>query len=307
MLSFSTSGIPFMPFKLRAAVRHHIPRQKFRITNWREYEAGLRNRGSLTVWFSNEAIAAWKGLPSGKQGGQLRYSELAIETALTLRVVFRLAPRQCEGLIGSIMHMLGIDLAVPDHTTLSRRARRLEVEPTHLNGAKNLHLIVDSTGLKLRCAGDWLQDKLGTGGKRRSWLKLHIGMDAESGEIVMVTDKLGSYGAAWVGMSRKSFSKRFSPAMSSCSTIWAHTRTRPSGRWFGPKVPSSSSCRPIALTSTPSSSSSPKSNTPCEKPWAAPSRRSRMPSRSSSKPSQNTNAQTTSQMQDTNQPKCEML
>jgi len=57
----------------------------------REYEAGLRNRGSLTVWFSNEAIAAWKGLPSGKQGGQLRYSELAIETALTLRVVFRLA------------------------------------------------------------------------------------------------------------------------------------------------------------------------------------------------------------------------
>lgn len=68
-----------MPFKLRAAVRHHIPRQKFRITNWREYEVGLRNRGSLKVWFSNEAIAAWKGLPSGKQGGQLRYSELAIE------------------------------------------------------------------------------------------------------------------------------------------------------------------------------------------------------------------------------------
>ncbi len=135
-----------MPFKLRAAVRHHIPRQKFRITNWREYEAGLRNRGSLTVWFSNEAIAAWKGLPSGKQGGQLRYSELAIETALTLRVVFRLALRQCEGLIGSIMHMLGIDLAVPDHTTLSLRARRLKVEPTHLNGAKNLHLRRDNQG-----------------------------------------------------------------------------------------------------------------------------------------------------------------
>ncbi len=98
--------------------------------------------------------------------------------------MFRLALRQCEGLTGSIMHMLGIDLAVPDHTTLSRRARRLEVEPAHLNGAKNLHLIVDSTGLKLRGAGDWLQDKHGTGGKCRSWLKLHIGMDAESGEIV---------------------------------------------------------------------------------------------------------------------------
>jgi Transposase DDE domain len=180
-----------MPFKLRAAVRHHIPRQKFRITNWREYEAGLRNRGSLTVWFSNEAIAAWKGLPSGKQGGQPRYSELAIETALTLRVVFRLALRQCEGLISSIMHMLGIDLAVPDHTTLSRRARTLKVDAKPHSGTNDLHLIVDSTGLKLRGAGDWLQDKHGTGGKRRSWLKLHIGMDAGSGEIVAsdLTDK----------------------------------------------------------------------------------------------------------------------
>jgi len=180
-----------MPFKSRAAIRHHIPRQKFRITNWRKDEAGLRNRGSLTVWFSNEAIAAWKGLPSGKQGGQLRYSELAIETALTLRVVFRLALRQCEGLISSIMHMLGIDLAVPDHTTLSRRARRLKVDAIPHSGTTDLHLIVDSTGLKLRGAGDWLQDKHGTGGKRRSWLKLHIGMDAESGEIVTsdLTDK----------------------------------------------------------------------------------------------------------------------
>jgi hypothetical protein len=137
-----------MRFRLRAAVRHHIPRQTYRITNWRAYEAGLRNRGSLTVWFSEAAIAAWKGLPSGKQGGQPRSCELAIETALTLRIVFRLALRQCEGLIGSVMHRLGIDLAVPDHTTLSRRVRELKVDAKPHSGTNDLHLIVDSTGLK---------------------------------------------------------------------------------------------------------------------------------------------------------------
>jgi hypothetical protein len=161
-----------MRFKRRAAVRHHVPRQTYRITNWRAYEAGLRNRGSLTVWFSEAAIAAWKGLPSGKQGGQPRSCELAIETALAVRIVFRLALRQCEGLIGSVMHRLGIDLAVPDHTTLSRRVRELKVDAKPHSGTNNLHLIVDSTGLKLRGAGDWLQDKHGTGGKRRSWFKL---------------------------------------------------------------------------------------------------------------------------------------
>ena len=89
------------------------------------------------------------------------------------------------------MHMLGLDLAVPDRTTLSRRAHRLNVDAIPHSGTTDLHLIVDSTGLKLRGAGDWLQDKHGTGGKRRSWLKLHIGMDAESGEIVTsdLTDK----------------------------------------------------------------------------------------------------------------------
>jgi hypothetical protein len=99
--------------------------------------------------------------------------------------VFRLALRQSEGLIGSIMRMLGIDLPVPDHTTLSRRACGLSVQSHRGSGTGDLHLIVDSTGLKLRGAGEWLFEKHGTA-KRRSWKKLHIGINADSGEIVAV-------------------------------------------------------------------------------------------------------------------------
>jgi Transposase DDE domain len=107
-----------MPFKSNADRRH-------RITNWAEYDAGLRARGSLTAWFTAEAIEAWKAEPRTGRGGQPRYSALAITTALTLRAVFRLALRQTEGLIGSVLQLLGLDLAVPDHSTLSRRAETL--------------------------------------------------------------------------------------------------------------------------------------------------------------------------------------
>jgi Transposase DDE domain len=87
-----------LPFKANAARRHHIPGQKHRVTNWAAYDAGLRARGSLTVWVTPEAIEAWKAEPRTGRGGQPRYSPLAIATALTLRAVFRLALRQTEGL-----------------------------------------------------------------------------------------------------------------------------------------------------------------------------------------------------------------
>src|SRR6478609_3900437 len=116
-----------MPFKANAARRHHIPKQRRRVTNWAEYDAALRQRGSLTVWFTEAAVAAWRAEPRTTRGGQPWYSELAILTALTLKAVFRLALRQTEGLIGSLMRLLGLDLPIPDHTTLSRRAATLEV------------------------------------------------------------------------------------------------------------------------------------------------------------------------------------
>jgi hypothetical protein len=171
-----------VPFKLNQDRRHHIPRQKHKVTNWREYDASLRQRGSLTVWFTAEAVEAWAAEPRTTRGGQPWYSALAILTALTLRAVFRLAYRQTEGLIGSVIGLLGLTLRVPDHSTLSRRAATLEV-PRPRSGAEPMHLLVDSTGLKLCGAGEWLVEKHGTR-TRRSWRKLHLGVDADTGQIV---------------------------------------------------------------------------------------------------------------------------
>src|SRR5690349_2316745 len=173
-----------VPFKANAARRHRIPRQRHRVTNWAAYEAGLRQRGSLTVWFTGEAVAAWRAAPRTTRGGQPWYSPLAILTALTLRAVSRLGLRQTEGLIGSILRLLGLELAVPDHTTLSRRAATLEV-PRPRPGAGPLHLLVDSTGLRLSGPGEWLVEKHGTR-TRRSWKKLHLGVDAETGRTEAV-------------------------------------------------------------------------------------------------------------------------
>ncbi len=178
-----------LPFKLNQARRHPIPRRRRRVTNWPAYEAGLRQRGSLTVWFTDEAVAAWTAEPRTTRGGQPWYSALAILTALTLRAVFRLAYRQAEGLIGSIVDLLGLALRVPDHTTLNRRSATLEVpRPSRPSvgadaEAEPLHLLVDSTGLKLCGPGEWLIEKHGTR-TRRSWRKLHLGIDADTGQIV---------------------------------------------------------------------------------------------------------------------------
>src|SRR4051794_1530739 len=186
---FTMQGPPLVPFKTNAARRHHIPKQKLRITNWAEYDAGLRARGSLTVWFTPEAIAAWRAEPRTGRGGQPRYSSLAITTALTLRAVFRLALRQTEGLIGSVLQLLGLDLPVPDHSTLSHRAETLE-GPRPKAGSEPVHLLVDSTGMKLCGPGEWLIEQHGTK-RRRAWRVLHLATDADTGRIVasVLTDK----------------------------------------------------------------------------------------------------------------------
>jgi len=122
--------------------------------------------------------------------GQPWYSPLAILTALTLRAVFHLPYRQAEGLIGSIIGLLGLSLRVPDHTTLSRRSATLDVpRPGNADagaGSEPMHLLVDSTGLKLCGKGEWLLEKHGTA-TRRSWRALHLGVDAGTGRIVAYT------------------------------------------------------------------------------------------------------------------------
>ncbi len=179
--------MPTLPFKLNQDRRRHIPKQKRKVTNTAAYDAALRQRGSLTIWFTDDAVEGWRAEPRTTAGGQPWYSPLAILTALTLRTVFHLALRQTEGLIGSIIHLLGLDLAVPDHSTLSRRAATLEVpRPRPHRDGEPMHLLVDSTGLKLCGAGEWLVEKHGIK-TRRSWRKLHVGMDADTGQIVAAT------------------------------------------------------------------------------------------------------------------------
>src|SRR3954451_18644963 len=185
------SWTPAVPFKAKAACRHHIPKQKHRVTNWAEYDAALRARGSLTVWFTPEAIAVWRAEPRTSRGGQACYSDLAIATALMLRTVFRLALRQTEGLIVSILQLLDLDLPVPDHSTLSRRAETLKLlKPRSGLGSAPVHLLVDSTGLRLCGPGEWLVEKHGTK-RRRAWRVLHLATDADTGRIVasVLTDK----------------------------------------------------------------------------------------------------------------------
>ena len=193
-----------LPFKLNQDRRHRIPKQKHKLMNWREYDASLRQRGSLTVWFGDEVIEGWRAEPRPTQGGQPWHSSLAILTALTLRAVFRLALRQAEGLIGSVIGLLGLDLAVPDHSTLSRRAGTLKVprRPRPRRDDEPLHLLVDSTGLKL----------YGTGGAGQGSARAASGIPAE--------------GSGW---SRSTAPRRAGPR-ASCTSAWMPTLARSSRR-----------------------------------------------------------------------------
>ena len=112
-----------MPFKHNAARRHRIPQARYRVTNWAAYEAGLRRRGDLTFWVDEAALVSWQAPRRRTPGGQPRYSDLAIELVLSLRLVFHLALRQAEGFARSVFALLGLDLAVPGHTTLSQRGQ----------------------------------------------------------------------------------------------------------------------------------------------------------------------------------------
>jgi hypothetical protein len=124
-----------MPYKFNESRRHKIPKAKYWVTNWPEYDAALVKRGSLTVWMTEEAIAAWQAPATGKRGGQPIYSAIAIETSLALRLVFQQPLRQTEGLLRSIAGVLKINIAIPDQTTLSRRGGGLTILPRRIDRA----------------------------------------------------------------------------------------------------------------------------------------------------------------------------
>ena len=158
---------------------------KYRVGNWPAYERALVQRGDVTLWLSADVRDAWRPSPSGQPGGQQRFSDLAITTALTLRLVFRLPLRQAGGFVRSVLSSMGADLEAPDHTTLSRRSRHLDVGLHRAPATGPIHLIVDSTGLSNVGEGEWAAAKHGGRGQR-GWKKLHLGVD-RSGVIVAHT------------------------------------------------------------------------------------------------------------------------
>jgi hypothetical protein len=155
---------------------HPKYKTKYRVGNWPEYERALVERGDITLWISADAMDTWRPASSGLRGGQRKFFDLAIESALTLRLVFKLPLRQTEGFLRSLLSLMGVDLDAPDHTTLSRRGMHLDVELHRVHANEPIHLIVDSTGLSIVGEGEWAAVKHGGNGKR-GWKRLHLGVD----------------------------------------------------------------------------------------------------------------------------------
>ena len=166
-----------MKYPKRSQYKH--AKSQYRLQNWPEYEAGLQKRGDLTVWISDAALDAWRAPASGKPGGQRTYANMAIEAALTIRMVFRLPLRQTEGFLRSLVQLLEVDLPIPDHTTLSRRLTKLsDIQFRRLPTDRPIHLLIDSTGLRIHVGQKQKPPR------NRAWRKLHLAVHADTGEIV---------------------------------------------------------------------------------------------------------------------------
>ena len=162
------------------------PRQKalYRVKHWTDYDKALVQRGSITFWLSDDFEKNWLYTGEKQRGGQFDYSEKAIEIMLTVKEVFHLTNRQTEGFMRSLFAMLKIALPVPDHSTLSKRGKKVRVNlPKKTN--QRLNIVMDSTGLKIYGEGEWQVRQHGVS-KRRTWRKLHVGANPEDGEIQAV-------------------------------------------------------------------------------------------------------------------------
>ena len=137
----------------------------YRVRNWKEYDAALVRRGALTLWVEEATLQAWRYQGPNQRGAQFEYSDLAIECLLTLRAVYHLTLRATEGFARSLFEVMGLDLEVPDHTTLGRRAAAVRITlPKRAEGP--LHLVLDSTGLKVYGEGEWKARKHGYSKRR---------------------------------------------------------------------------------------------------------------------------------------------
>jgi hypothetical protein len=166
-------------------------KRQYRIRNWRQYNKALISRGSLTLWIDSRSINTWLARDRPARRGRRRtYSDIAIECSLMLREVYHLPLRSTQGLVHSVMRLLGVKLPVPDYSTLSRRARPLRFSLS-AHGAQTIsHLVIDSSGLKVYGEGEW-KVRVHGADKRRTWRKLHISMGASTHQLTaaLVTDK----------------------------------------------------------------------------------------------------------------------
>jgi hypothetical protein len=164
------------------------PKARYRLRNWKEYNANLRRRGSLTLWLDNETVASWGDTQpqmhrTGQRGRPRQYSATAIQCMLTIRAVYHLPLRATVGFVESVFELMGYAgrLSVADPSTLSRRAATLKVALPVSRSDEPLHLVVDSTGLKVYGEGEWKVKKHGWV-YHRTWLKVHLGVDANTSE-----------------------------------------------------------------------------------------------------------------------------
>jgi len=159
---------------------------RYQVRNWHDYDEALVKRGNVTFWFEESVVREqWKPEATGKRGAVTQYSDLAIQMILTLKAVFHLSFRAVEGFGNSLMQLMGLDLAIPDHTSLSRRARTLNVVIPCRTHAAPLHIVIDSTGLKVYGEGEWKVRQHGVS-KRRTWIKVHLAVDTAILDIVGV-------------------------------------------------------------------------------------------------------------------------
>ena len=155
-------------------------KKAYRVTNWSDYNQSLKNRGNLSFWIDPET--EWYAKPNGKPGRNHKFTDAAIQTCLTIKVLLNLPLRQTQGFIESIIHLAKLDWEVPNYSTLSRRQKDLSVCIPYQSSPQGMCLLIDSTGIKITGEGEWHTKKHGKS-KRRQWRKVHIGIDADTGQV----------------------------------------------------------------------------------------------------------------------------
>jgi len=167
-------------------VKQKKTKRTYRLRNWSQYNKALVQRGSLTIWVSKSVLQAWNNTGRTlRRGRPADYTDTAILCMATLGEVYRLPLRATEGLLRSIVKLLGVKLSVPDYTTLCRRRRKLSVELPRQQKSEPLHVVVDSTGIKVYGEGEWKVRQHGYS-RRRTWRKLHLAVDQATHEFVAV-------------------------------------------------------------------------------------------------------------------------